>query len=201
VTLHNRWAEESTLMWAGLDFEALQKSSCGLAAHEWTDQLIANAGDGPLPDSPAQRGTPHLWGRTQELVVARVASLRGDQRGLDRARQSCHDFLKPLAADGFRSRETTLPYEVSSVFRCLRTVATITFDAELAAAAERAVAWFWGFNRVGRPIFDPLTGRASDGLDGSVLSRNSGAESNIEALFCALNPPTSDLILDQSLMR
>lgn len=194
LTLTDSWAEESMLMWAALDFEALHGTSCGLNPQPWVEKLIADAKDAPFPDSCLMEGEPHLWGRTQELVVARAARRSRDERGLDLARESCHEFLKPLATSGFRTRRITLPYEVSSVCRNLRTVARITADAELASAADSAALWFWGVNRVGQPMIDSVSGRASDGLDDMQPSQNSGAESNIEALFTTSVPAVADLM-------
>lgn len=88
----------------------------------------------------------------------------------------------------------TLPYEVSSVVRNLRTVAAITGDRELLSAATQASEWFWGTNRGGVPMIDTASGRASDGLDDRRPSRNSGAEANIEALFTISSPAPADLV-------
>jgi hypothetical protein len=95
---------------------------------------------------------------------------------------------------GFRDRTVTLPYEVISVVRNLRTVAAITGDRELLAAAAQAAAWFWGANRGDAPMIDTVSGRASDGLDDRRPSQNSGAEANIEALFTISSPAPADLI-------
>ena len=48
---------------------------------------------------------------------------------------------------------------------------------ELAALAR---AWFHGRNAAGEPVYDRLRGCVFDGIDGNRVSRNSGAESNIE---------------------
>ena len=194
LTFRDRWDEESVLMWAGLDFDALHDVRCRLGATPWVERLVAGTGDLPFRDGPLERGVPHLWGRAQELVVARVAQRSRNPLWLSLARESCHEFLRPVAVSGFRDRTVTLPYEVSSVVRNLRTVAAITGDRELRAAAVQAAAWFWGANRGDAPMIDTVSGRASDGLDDRRPSQNSGAEANIEALFTISSPAPADLI-------
>ncbi len=194
VAFDDRWNEESLLMWAVLDFNALHDVPCGVRAAPWVDRLVAQTEDLPFRDGRAAEGPPQLWGRSQELVVARVAQQTGNRRWLSLARDSCHEFLRPLAMSGFRDRPVTLPYEVSSVVRNLRTVAAIAADRELQTAAEQASSWFWGGNRGGCPMVDVASGRASDGLDDVEPSRNSGAEANIETLFTICSAMPADLI-------
>jgi hypothetical protein len=194
LSLDGQWDQESMLMWAALDYELLHHSSSGLDISTWTTDLVSASSDAVLPDGSNGQSKPHLWGRTQELVLARAAFLNGNQGALEKARRSCHTFLRPLAENCFRERRTTLPYEVTSTYRCLQTVAVLTLDQELADAARRCVAWFWGRNGADRPVIDPRTGRTADGLDGRRLSANSGAESNIEALFCTVKAHRTDLV-------
>jgi hypothetical protein len=183
ASVSGRWAEESMLVWAALDYETMHAAPSGLAIQSWAQGLLDRTEGAPVPDTVGDRGTPHLWGRSQELVLARVASRFHDDPALSLARQSAHEFLRPMAASGFRGRHTTTPYEVSSVWRNLRVVGGFAADAELAAAAAGAARWFWGDNAAGVPLIDAQTGRASDGLDGDRPSLNSGAEANIETLF------------------
>lgn len=183
LSFGDRWDEESHLIWACLDFDALHDTRSGRTATQWVERLVAETGDLPFRDGPHENGVPHLWGRSQELVVARVGQRIRNPEWLGLARESCHEFLRPLAVSGFRGRTVTLPYEVSSVVRNLRTVAAITGDRELLAAALQGSAWFWGANRGEVPMIDTASGRTSDGLDDRRPSQNSGAEANIEALF------------------
>lgn len=194
LSFGDRWDEESHLIWACLDFDALHGVPCGLSATPWVERLVAETNGLPFRDGPLQNGVPHLWGRSQELVVARVAQRIRNREWLSSARESCHEFLRPLAVSGFRGRTVTLPYEVSSVVRNLHTVAAITGDRELLAAAVQASAWFWGANRGEVPMIDTASGRASDGLDDRRPSQNSGAEANIEALFTLSSRAPADLI-------
>lgn len=181
VEFTRRWDEESGVIWAVLDFEELHQRAAGLHVRSWVDQLVASAAGSPLPDRPGASSS-HLWGRSLELVVARAGAAYGERRWLSSARESCHLWLRPLAASGFASRATTLPYEVASTERNLRVVARLTGDKELEQAAGLCIEWFWGRNPAGVPMVDHETGRTSDGLDGVRPNRNSGAEANIEAL-------------------
>jgi hypothetical protein len=52
--------------------------------------------------------------------------------------------------------------------------------------ALRGAAWFYGRNDAREPMYDPATGRCSDGITEGVASLNSGAESSIEAGFAEL---------------
>jgi glycosyltransferase involved in cell wall biosynthesis len=52
-----------------------------------------------------------------------------------------------------------------------------------------AAAWLLGRNRLGRPLYDPDTGRCADGLDGHGVNDNAGAESTLCALLALLAVP------------
>jgi len=53
--------------------------------------------------------------------------------------------------------------------------------------AEKVFRWFKGENAVGKPMYDPLTGRCFDGIDENVkINRNAGAESTVECLAAIL---------------
>jgi hypothetical protein len=194
LSFGDRWDEESHLIWACLDFDALHDVRCALSATPWVERLVAETDDLPFGDGPLAKGVPHLWGRSQELVVARVAQRIRNREWLSLAQESCHEFLRPLAVSGFRGQTVTLPYEVSSVVRNLRTVAAITGDRELFAAAAQASGWFWGANRGDVLMIDTASGRAFDGLDDRRPSQNSGAEANIEALFTIASQAPTNLI-------
>jgi len=70
----------------------------------------------------------------------------------------------------------------------LMAVARSTGDARYADAAARARAWFLGRNSASSPVYDHGSGLFYDGIDQGHVSRNSGAESNIEgnlAMLCS----------------
>lgn len=59
----------------------------------------------------------------------------------------------------------------------------LTGDARYAEAARAALAWFYGRNRLGRPVLDLASGACYDGFDARGVNLNQGAESTIA---CAL---------------
>ena len=185
------WDEESAVVWALIDSAALSGVGPGRSSVQWVDRLCAES-DLPFRDLI---GSPsvHLWGRTQELVVARVAAACHNAAWLAAARESCHLLLRPLARTAFAGRDVTLPYEVSSTHRNLAVVAALTGDPELRQAARWCREWFWGRNRAGIPMLDARTGLISDGIDGDRRNANSGAEAGIETL-CAIAVTSECLI-------
>jgi hypothetical protein len=62
-----------------------------------------------------------------------------------------------------------------------------TSDEQYAAAATRGRTWFYGPNTAGRPVYDARRGLVYDGIDNGTVSRNSGAESNIEGALALLS--------------
>lgn len=181
-----RWDEEASIIWATMEFDMLHQEPSGMNSSDWVEALVGAIRDLPFPDDD-KGADVHLWGRVQELVVARAGAASGNDAWISLARDSCHKFLRPLAESGFRGRRSTLPYEVSSVVRNLRAVGSLAHDPELLRASAQGSDWFWGRNAAGRSVIDPSSGRASDGIDGMALNGNSGAEANIEAI-CATWP-------------
>lgn len=66
----------------------------------------------------------------------------------------------------------------------------LTGEPHYLRAAEAAVRWLLGVNRLGIALYDPATGRCRDGLDRRGVSMNSGAESVVCALLGLLAVPT-----------
>ncbi|MBA2446418.1 MAG: hypothetical protein H0V51_00140, partial [Chloroflexi bacterium] len=83
----------------------------------------------------------------------------------------------------------TLPFEVSCAVLGLAAVAETTGESRYATHAARAREWFHGRNSAARPVYNRPLGLVYDGIDGSLVNANSGAESNVEgalALFDSL---------------
>ncbi|MGI9146457.1 MAG: hypothetical protein ACR2IK_07940, partial [Chloroflexota bacterium] len=59
-------------------------------------------------------------------------------------------------------------------------------DEQYAAAAARGRMWFHGRNTARHPVYDRHKGLVYDGIDDCRVSRNSGAESNIEGALALL---------------
>ena len=69
----------------------------------------------------------------------------------------------------------------------LDALATTTKEDRYAELAALARAWFDGRNAAGEPVYDRVRGCVFDGIDGDRVSRNSGAESNIEGGLALLD--------------
>ncbi len=75
------------------------------------------------------------------------------------------------------------PIDAGYAAWCWTADADLTGDDRYAEAARLAVAWFYGHNRVGQPLFDVRTGACFDGFSDQGVNLNQGAES---AIACAL---------------
>lgn len=69
---------------------------------------------------------------------------------------------------------------------CWAQAHALTGDARYEAAARLAVAWFYGHNRLGQPLFDVRTGASYDGLSVHGVNLNQGAESAIACVLAHL---------------
>jgi glycosyltransferase involved in cell wall biosynthesis len=61
-----------------------------------------------------------------------------------------------------------------------------TGEERFAEAARLAVAWFYGRNRVGQPLFDVQTGACFDGFSAHGVNLNQGAESSLACVLAHL---------------
>jgi len=68
----------------------------------------------------------------------------------------------------------------------LAAVARATSIERYAVAAEQGRQWFHGRNSAEQPVYDAQHGIVFDGIDNGQVSRNSGAESNIEGALALL---------------
>jgi hypothetical protein len=146
-----------------------------IAAHTSGSNLLNAAGVQPI----------HLWGHLQEAALAETGSLLGQPELVGCARASAEALLVPAVESGF-DFERVLPFDVSCTVAGLAAVARATSDERYAAAAEHARQWFHGRNTAGQPVYDARRGMVYDGIDHGVVSRNSGAESNIEGALALL---------------
>jgi hypothetical protein len=146
-----------------------------IASHSSGSSLLNAAGVQPI----------HLWGHLQEAALAETGSLLGQQELVECARASAEALLLPAVESGF-DFDRVLPFDVSCTVAGLAAVARATSDERYAAAAARGRQWFHGRNTAGQPVYDPRRGMVYDGIDHGVVSRNSGAESNIEGALALL---------------
>jgi hypothetical protein len=127
----------------------------------------------------------HLWGHLQEAALADTGSALGQPDLVECARASAESLLLPAVDSGF-DFQRVLPFDVSCTVAGLAAVARATSDARYADAAARGRLWFAGRNTAGRAICDARRGLVFDGIDNGKVSRNSGAESNIEGALALL---------------
>jgi hypothetical protein len=140
-----------------------------IAAHSSGDKLLNQAGVQPI----------HLWGHLQEIALADTGRALGQADLVECARASAESLLLPAVDSSFDFAQV-LPFDVSCTVAGLSAVARATADERYAGAAERGRQWFHGRNTARRPVYDARRGLVYDGIDNGQVSRNSGAESNIE---------------------
>ncbi|MDQ2959872.1 MAG: hypothetical protein M3R48_02315 [Candidatus Dormibacteraeota bacterium] len=151
----------------------------------WCTEIVDCHHGHTLMNSQAERGQPHLWGHVQEGALAEAGSRLGRDDLVATACRSVDRVFADVIKRGFDMRRVQ-PYDVASAVYVLATVATVTDRADYLALAATARGWFDGDNPSGQRVYDRRAGRVADGIDGTVLSSNSGAESNIvgaQALF------------------
>jgi hypothetical protein len=122
----------------------------------------------------------------QEATLADTGRALGQRDLVERARASAESVLLPAVDTGFNFARV-LPFDVSCAVAGLAAVARATSDERYATAAARGRLWFHGRNTAARPVYDRRRGLVYDGIDDGQVSRNSGAESNIEGALALLD--------------
>ncbi|MHA6724061.1 glycoside hydrolase family protein [Sphingomonas sp. RS2018] len=143
----------------------------------------------------------HGWGNAQSYALLRAGALL-DRPDFTRSALAGIDGFYPhllrtgmlssfaLRRDGDRlmavdvQRFPQIAYGISPMVLAANEAYRVTGDARYRDLARRLAAWFAGDNAAGRPMYDPATGRAFDGIvDAAKVNLNSGAESTVEALL------------------
>lgn len=150
----------------------------------WAEEIASHRQAGRLLNAPGVDSI-HLWGHLQEAALAEAGTALARPDLVAVARESADALLIPAAAQ-LDTMQNVLPFDVSCVVSGLAAVARATGDAGYAAWADRARAWFHGRNAAREPVYDPRLGLVYDGIDQGRVSRNSGAESNIEGALALL---------------
>jgi hypothetical protein len=140
-----------------------------IAGYARASSLLNAAGDPEI----------HLWGHLQEAALAETGTAFGRPELVECARASAESLLLTAVDSGF-DFERVLPFDVSCTVAGLAAVARATRDERYAAAAACGRQWFHGRNTAGRAVYDSRRDRVYDGIDNGQVSRNSGAESNVE---------------------
>lgn len=152
----------------------------------WSDEIASTRRGDVLLDSDTD--DVHLWGHSQETVLAQAAAILDRPDLLEIARRSAEAVFVPAIASCF-DLPLVQPYGVACAVHAMDALAGATGDARYVQLARDARAWFDGRNPAREPVYDRVTGRVADGIDDGRVSRNAGAESNIvaaEALFAEI---------------
>jgi len=144
----------------------------------WAEEIMAARIGDVLPDRAGDANI-HLWGHLQEAALARTGMEFGRDDLVQAAARSADAVLAPAAQLAFPGPRS-LAFEVSCTVAGLDALAAATEEARYRESAALARAWFDGRNAACDPVYDRVRGRVFDGIDGTRVSRNSGAESNIE---------------------
>jgi hypothetical protein len=150
-------------------------------AEKWAGELLACRDGDVLKNAELEVGLPHLWGHVQEGALAEAARILDRPDYLDAAIASAEIVIVPEVTSAFGGRESTSPYDVAAAIWSLDRLAAATDDDRWSRLAAEGRAWFDGRNTAGSPVYDRDRGRVADGIDGTRVSDNSGAESNIVA--------------------
>ncbi len=151
----------------------------------WCDELVATHDGDMLLDAP---GTLHLWGHSQEAVLADAGSFLGRADLIRIARRSADLVFTPAIRSAF-ALPVVQPYDIACAVDAMDRLAAVTGEAGYERLATDARDWFDGRNSAGAPVYDRERGRVADGIDEGRVSRTSGAESNIvgaQALFAQI---------------
>lgn len=164
---------------------------------EWCERIIAS-GPSYFRDFPTQTRLP-LWGYHQLHAVASAAVLLGRADFIEPCIVTVRSLVDPVIAargmywfdptTGAGSKDGLCAYCLSSLMQGLTALYDVTAHAHFREVALDAAAWLYGRNDAGSVLYDPVTGRCSDGLGGpaaTIPSKNYGAESAIEAGFMEL---------------
>ena len=151
----------------------------------WAEEIMAARIGDVLPDCAGDVSV-HLWGHLQEAALARTGMEFGRDDLVQAAARSADAVLVPAAELAFAGPRC-LPFDVSSTVAGLDAVTAATGEARYAELAALARAWFDGRNAAGEAVYDRVRGCVFDGIDGTSINRNSGAESNIEGGLALLD--------------
>jgi glycosyltransferase involved in cell wall biosynthesis len=101
-------------------------------------------------------------------------------------------FFAPVGCYGFYPRGgekahfDQQPIEAYSMVAASLDAYLVTGEYEWRRRARQAMMWFFGYNELGLPLYDPSTGGCQDGLQMDRVNQNQGAESTLSYLLSAL---------------
>lgn len=143
----------------------------------------------------------HSWGNGQAYALLRAGALLG-RKDFTRSALAEIDAFYPhvlrtgmlssfaLARNGHRleasdvKRFPQIAYGISPMVLAADEAYRTTANVRYRHLATQLAGWFAGDNVAERPMYDPATGRAYDGITGAgQVNMNSGAESTVETLL------------------
>lgn len=144
--------------------------------------------------------TWHQWGSTQPLALLKAFEITKDSSFYKSVKKWVDKFVPFLVQNHFPSDITIsadgsyelnaypqIAYGLNATYQGIYTFAQMSDDKTYFRLAENVFGWFKGENAVGKPMYDPLTGRCFDGIDENAkINQNAGAESTIECLAAIL---------------
>ncbi len=146
----------------------------------------------------------HAWGNVQSQALGYIYSIIPEKRFLDAVSSECDRYYPEITGGNFLnewpydSKNKKIPensikqypqiaYGIRPIVGGLLNNYNNTKKWEYARLAGEFSTWLFGNNSAGKPLYDPLSGRCFDGINGpDSINRNSGAESTIEALLTLL---------------
>ncbi len=144
----------------------------------WAAEIAAVRRGAMLMNSPAERGHPHFWGHLQEAALVAASRMLPRPDLIEVAEASAMAVFESAIESGFEFPRTQ-PYDVQTAICVMDALATATGKRRYGELAGLGRAWFSGRNPARAALYDRVNGRIADGIDGAVVSGNSGAESNV----------------------
>lgn len=143
----------------------------------------------------------HAWGNAQAYALLRAGAVLGREEFTRSALAEVDGLYPHLLRTGMLSsfavaqksdrlsatdvkRFPQIAYGISPMVLAANEAFRITGEGRYRDLAQRLSAWFAGENDAGRRMYDPVTGRAFDGIVSEAkINMNAGAESTVEALL------------------
>jgi multiple sugar transport system substrate-binding protein len=138
----------------------------------------------------------HAWGSrsTQALAVAAVVLRRADLAAAARSEADglwsrfllAGQVASSVSPNGKAAWFPQIAYGLGPIVEGYLALADATGDSRYAVYAGLIAGWFTGSNPARISMYDPITGRTFDGIDGPSrvkVNRNAGAESTVESLL------------------
>jgi hypothetical protein len=157
----------------------------------WCDDMLgAGAGLPYIPDAPGERKVA-LWGYHQLQALAAASAVLDKPTYRGAVEQTVTALVQPVLAANFYyvypdGKADQCAYCISPLVQGLAEMYRATGETRYRSLALRAAEWFYGGNDAAAIMYDAESGRCLDGLTGTHVSRNCGAESAIEASLAEL---------------